>query len=74
MPRDGPLLGSLFESLVTQSVRVYADAADARVHHLRTRDGDHEVDLIIEGPGRRVVAFEVKLSASEDDAAAKHLH
>lgn len=73
IPRDGPLLGSLFESLVTQSVRVYAQACDARVHHLRTRNGDHEVDLIVEGPGRRIVAFEVKLSPSEDDAAAKHL-
>lgn len=71
--RDGPLLGSLFESLVTQSVRVYADLASARVHHLRTRDGDHEVDLIVEGPGRRVVAFEVKLAPTEDDKAASHL-
>lgn len=72
--RDGPLLGALFESLVTLSVRVYAQAAEARVHHLRTRNGDHEVDLIVEGPGRRVVAFEVKLAPSEGDGAAKHLH
>lgn len=73
IPRDGPLLGSLFESLVTQSVRVYAQACEARVHHLRTRNGDHEVDLVVEGPGRRVIAFEVKLSPSEEDSAAKHL-
>src|SRR5215813_12512452 len=45
VPRPGPLLGALFESLVTLSVRVYAQAAEATVHHLRTRDGDHEVDL-----------------------------
>lgn len=73
IPRDGPLLGSLFESLVTQSVRVYAQVCDARVHHLRSRNGDHEIDLVVEGPGRRVVAFEVKLAPSEDDEAAKHL-
>ena len=34
-PRDGTFLGALFESSVTQSVRVYAQAADARVGHLR---------------------------------------
>src|SRR5690606_38391371 len=46
--RDGNLLGRLFESLVTSSVRTYAQAAEARVYHLRTRNGDHEVDLIVE--------------------------
>ncbi|WP_228282365.1 DUF4143 domain-containing protein [Brevibacterium atlanticum] len=40
-------LGALFESLVTQSVRVYAEAAEARVGHLRTRDTDREIDLIV---------------------------
>jgi uncharacterized protein len=35
--RDGTLLGALFESLVTQSVRVYAQSSEARVHHLRTQ-------------------------------------
>ena len=39
MPREGTLLGALFESLVTLSVRVYAQAAEARVGHLRTRGG-----------------------------------
>jgi hypothetical protein len=39
--RDGSFLGALFESLVTLSVRVYAQASEATVHHLRTRDGDH---------------------------------
>ena len=33
----GPLLGALFESLVTLDVRVYAQAAGASVGHLRTR-------------------------------------
>jgi hypothetical protein len=45
----GTWLGALFESLVTQSVRVDADAAAARVGHLRTKNGNHEVDLIVEG-------------------------
>src|SRR5438105_735191 len=47
IPQDGTLLGALFESLVTLSVRVYAQAAEASVHHFRTSDGEHEVDLIV---------------------------
>ncbi|MFN8075153.1 MAG: DUF4143 domain-containing protein [Kineosporiaceae bacterium] len=71
--RDQPLLGALFESLVALSVRVYAQAAEARVGHLRTRNGDHEIDVIVEGPDRRVVAFEVKLARTVGDADVKHL-
>ena len=71
--RDGPLLGTLFESLVALSVRVYAQASEAAVYHLRTRNGDHEVDLIVEGADRQVVALEVKLAASVDDADVSHL-
>ena len=73
IPRDGPFLGALFESLATLSVRVFAQAADAGVSHLRTRDGDHEVDLIVEGEGGRVLALEVKLSGTVDDHDVRHL-
>ncbi len=72
--RDGPLLGALFEALVTLSVRVYAQAARARVSHLRTRNGDHEVDLIVERRDGRVLAIEVKLAAVPDDRDVRHLH
>ena len=74
MPRDGTLIGALFESLVTLSVRVYAQANDARVSHLRTRAGEREVDLIVERADGRVVALEVKLSALIDDHDVRHLH
>jgi len=70
--RDGPLLGTLFESLVTQSVRVYAQQAEARVGHLRTRGGEREVDLIVER-GQSIVAIEVKLGAVVDDRDVRHL-
>jgi predicted AAA+ superfamily ATPase len=73
IPRDGTLLGALFESLVTLSVRTYAQANEARVHHLRTRAGEHEVDLIIERGDGRIVALEVKLSATVDDNDTRHL-
>jgi hypothetical protein len=66
-PRDGTLLGQLFESLVTLDVRVYAQAAEARVGHLRTHGGEHEVDLIVERGDHRVVAIEVKLAHSVRD-------
>lgn len=74
IPRDGTLLGALFESLVALSVRVYAQAAEAgRVAHLRTRAGEHEVDLIVERGDGRIVAFDVKLARSIDDGDVRHL-
>jgi predicted AAA+ superfamily ATPase len=74
IPRDGALLGGLFESLVTIDVRVYAQAAEARVGHLRTASGEHEVDLIVERDDGRVVGMEVKLTAVPDDHDVRHLH
>jgi hypothetical protein len=73
IPRDGTLLGQLFESLVTLSVRVYAQAAEAGVGHLRTAGGRQEVDLIVERADRRVVAIEVKLSRTVTDDDVRHL-
>ena len=63
LPREGLLLGALFESLVALNVRVYAQAAQARVSHLQTWNDSREVDLIVE-KGRRMVAIEVKLVAT----------
>lgn len=71
--RDGTLLGALFESLVTLSVRVYAQSAEARVTHLRTHRGDHEVDLIVERDDGRIVAIEVKLNSSAAEDSVTHL-
>lgn len=70
----GSWLGALFESLVAQSVRVYAEATNAHVGHLRTRDTTHEIDLIVEGSNRRILAIEVKLAATVDDADVRHLN
>jgi predicted AAA+ superfamily ATPase len=74
IPRDGTLLGHLFESLVTLSVRVYAQAAEARVKHLRLHGGQREIDLIVERADQRVLAIEVKLSGTVTDDDVKHLH
>lgn len=73
VPRNGPLLGALFESLAALTLQVFAQAADARVSHLRTRGGEHEVDFIVHGHGRRTVAVEVKLTAVPERADVRHL-
>ena len=65
-------LGAPFESLATQSVRVYADAARAQTGHLRTETG-REIDLV-EGDERQVVAIEVKLAGTVSGHAVRHLH
>ncbi|HLF76701.1 MAG TPA: DUF4143 domain-containing protein [Dehalococcoidia bacterium] len=73
LPRDGTLLGALFESLVTQSIRVYAQASEAEVRHLRTYGGDREVDLLATRDDGRVLAIEVKLARTLVDDDVRHL-
>lgn len=73
LPREGTLLGALFESLTALTLRVTAQAAGATVSHLRTDKGTHEVDFIVERDDRRVVAVEVKLTVAPDDDDVKHL-
>jgi predicted AAA+ superfamily ATPase len=73
IPRSGLLLGRLFESLVTLSLRVYAQADEAQLRHLRLHGGGQEVDLIIERSDRRIVAVEVKLGRTVDEDDVRHL-
>ena len=55
-------------------MRVYAQASRASVGHLRTRGGEHEIDLIVERDDHRIVAFEVKLTRAVTDSDVRHLH
>ncbi len=73
VPRDGSLLGALFESLVTLCARVYAQDAEATVGHMRTFAGEHEVDLIVRRGDGRVVAIEVKLAPTVADGDVRQL-
>ena len=73
-PQMGTMLGHLFESLVTLCVRVPAQANEATVGHLRTRNGDHEIDLVVIRDDGRVVAIEVKLAGIVTEQDTKHLH
>jgi len=71
--RDGTLLGRLFESLVTLEFQSAATRHRARVHHLRTREGRHEVDLVVESRSQAVLAVEVKAGSLVDDRDVRHL-
>lgn len=73
IPRTGTLLGSLFESLAALSVRVFAQAAEARVSHYRTKAGEREIDFIVEGPDNRILPIEVKLAQVIEDGDVRHL-
>ena len=73
-PQAGTMLGHLFQSLATLCIRVPAQAAEASVGHLRTRNGDHEVDLVVVRDDGKVLAIEVKLATTVDDRDTTHLH
>jgi predicted AAA+ superfamily ATPase len=72
---DGDLLGRLIETFVVAQVRaeVALMAPAPRLHHLRTSEGQHEIDLVIEAGPRRLVAIEIKATAAPDSGDAKHL-
>lgn len=71
--RDPKTFGYLFESLVARDVQVYAQAIDARVFHYRERNGELEVDLIVEKPDGAWVGIEVKLGSHTIDDGASSL-
>ena len=72
VPRDGGFLGGAFESLAALSLRTFAQRCDARVYHLRTDGGRHEVDFIVESDNG-IIGFEVKLASSIDNQDVRHL-
>jgi len=72
-PQDRTALGALFEALVVMSLQASAQAADARLSHLRTRNGDREVDVIARRHDGKTVAFEVKLHGTPSDREVRHL-
>lgn len=72
-PRFAVAAGHAFESLAVLTVRVLAQACGARVGHLRTGRGDHEVDLMVEDRAGRIVAIEMKLAAHPRPSDTRHL-
>jgi len=62
---DRGALGHLLETYVVQELRRQASWSTERVrfHHFRNKDGA-EVDIVLEGSGRKVAGVEVKLSGT----------
>ncbi|MDE0268163.1 MAG: DUF4143 domain-containing protein [Acidimicrobiaceae bacterium] len=69
---DKPIMGALFESLVTRDLRVYAQSCDSTVCHLRSWSGAREVDLIV-GHEQGILAIEVKLASEVQQRDTQHL-
>jgi uncharacterized protein len=69
---DLKFTGFLFESMVTQNLRVYAQANDAKVYHYNDSSG-LEVDAIVQKNTGELCAFEIKLGVGQIEEAAKGL-
>ncbi|HLH67142.1 MAG TPA: DUF4143 domain-containing protein [Solirubrobacteraceae bacterium] len=73
--RDGNLLGRVIDTFVVSQLRAEASVAGSRprLHHLRTKEGRKEVDVIAELAGGQLIAFEIKADAAPKRHDARHL-
>jgi hypothetical protein len=73
--RDGVLLGRLLETFVAAQLRaeLAGSRARPRLYHLRTERGRHEVDLLAELGGGRLIGIEVKATGAPRKGDAGHL-
>lgn len=73
--RDGDLLGRLLDTFVASQLRAELPVARSRprLFHVREEHGRHEIDLLAELGGGRVIALEVKATASPARDDARHL-
>lgn len=72
---NGDLLGRLLDTQVAAQLRplLTTGARTARLHHLRTEQGRHEIDLLIEFAGGEMIAIEVKAAGAPTSSDARHL-
>lgn len=72
---DATLLGRVIDTFVHSEIagHVATDPDRPTLHHFRTAGGRHEVDLLLELDGGRVIAVEVKAGAAPTRADARHL-
>jgi predicted AAA+ superfamily ATPase len=73
--KNGDLLGRMIDTFVTLQLLplVALSAPRVQIFHLRDANDEHEVDLILEGTGGRVVGLEIKARASASQRDARHL-
>nr|WP_203630430.1 DUF4143 domain-containing protein [Lentilactobacillus fungorum] len=67
------LIGQLLESLVYQSLVVYADANDVKLSQFRNHQGTRKIDFILQR-GKSLVLFEVKADPEAKDSYVRHLN
>ena len=72
---DATLLGRVLETFAVSQLRAQLARCESqpRLFHLRDQDGRHEVDVLVEYGGGRVIGFEGKATAAPTRADAKHL-
>jgi uncharacterized protein len=72
---NGDLLGRLLETFVVAQIRAETAlmSPSPRLHHLRTAEGRHEIDLVIEVGASALVGIEIKATSTPDPGDAKHL-
>lgn len=73
--RDGDLLGRIVDTFVAAQLRpeVAVSVSRPRIHHLRTREGRQEIDLVAELNGGRVIGIEIKAGGAPVRRDARHL-
>ncbi len=73
--RDGTVLGRLLETFAIAQLRAELPTCrhPARLYHLRTEQGRHEVDVVAELPGQGIIAFEIKATVAPKTDDARHL-
>jgi uncharacterized protein len=73
--RDADMVGRMLDTFVASQLRVEArmGESDPVLHHLRTSDQLHEVDLLAEYPDGSVFAFEIKSSSAVAAKDGRHL-
>jgi predicted AAA+ superfamily ATPase len=73
--RNADLLGRLIDTFVVSQLRAEQEVTRCRpvFHHLRERQGRYEIDLLAEIRGQKVIACEIKASASPNASDARHL-
>jgi predicted AAA+ superfamily ATPase len=73
--RNSDILGRLIDTFVVSQLRAEQEVTTCRpvFHHLREHQGRNEIDLIAEIRGQRVIACEIKASASPSVSDGRHL-
>ncbi len=62
-----------YDGMAQLRPEVALSSARTRIHHLRTKGGREEVDVVVELAGGKVLGLELKTTASPSSSDARHL-